>query len=317
MSYTVDEVSELLDVPRPTLYRYLKEYSIPHVRRSGKIYVPDESFNRIKEVRELHKEGLGTELVRRRLQGERSDLDGVLVQQLERISGTLENLQVHLKPANGESFAQTLQAISVQQNVLISAVFDLTEMLEGLVGTKGRSRKAWPLEAPDAEMQRQETFFEEEPDGHYEKAEKGAAVHESHIESIPESMVLSTTPGRRRKFGYFARRRQRSALVVLLIILTSTALTAAVAQDSKKSSEEVPQEKVSASSQEATTSIRPQEAKVGNHDAVPLYSPAHDEERLAAYDEEGNEELVPEAMPEPVLQENPWLPPTPDGEALP
>ena len=96
MSHTVDEVSELLEVPRPTLYRYLKEYSIPHIRRSGKIYVPEESFERIKEARELHKEGLGTESVRRRLQGKRSDLDEELAQRLDRISGTLENLQVNL-----------------------------------------------------------------------------------------------------------------------------------------------------------------------------------------------------------------------------
>ena len=160
MSHTVDEVSELLDVPRPTLYRYLKEYSIPHVRRSGKIDVPDESFDRIKEVRELHKEGLATESVRRRLQGDRSELDDELAQQLDRISGTLKNLQMNLKMANGESFAQTLQTISVQQNVLISAVFDLTEMLENLLGTKRRSRKARTLETWEAKMERQETSFE-------------------------------------------------------------------------------------------------------------------------------------------------------------
>jgi hypothetical protein len=29
--YTVDEVSGLLGIPRPTLYRYLREYSIPHL----------------------------------------------------------------------------------------------------------------------------------------------------------------------------------------------------------------------------------------------------------------------------------------------
>ena len=70
MAYTVDEVSDLLEVPRPTLYRYLREYSMPHLRRSGKIYVPEESFDQIKEVRELHKEGLATESVRKRLQEE-------------------------------------------------------------------------------------------------------------------------------------------------------------------------------------------------------------------------------------------------------
>jgi transcriptional regulator of acetoin/glycerol metabolism len=33
--YTVDDVSDLLGIPRPTLYRYLREYSIPHLRQGG------------------------------------------------------------------------------------------------------------------------------------------------------------------------------------------------------------------------------------------------------------------------------------------
>jgi excisionase family DNA binding protein len=316
LSHTVDEVSELLDVPRPTLYRYLKEYSIPHVRRSGKIYVPEESFDWIKEARELHKEGLGTDSVRRRLQGERSDLDGELAQRLDRISGTLETLQGNLKPADGESFAQTLQAISVKQNVLISAVFDLTEMLEGLLVANGRSRKAAPLEAPEEEMWKQKPSFEEREE-HYEKAEEDTAANGPAIEAIPESVILSTARGRRRKFGNLTRRRQRAALVVLLTLLTSTALTVAVAQGNKESPEEMPQKEVSAPSQEATTSIPREEANAENYEAVPLYSPAHDDERLARYDEGGNEEKALEALPEPFPQEYPWLPPTPDDGALP
>src|SRR3712207_9236441 len=65
--YTVDEVSDLLGIPRPTLYRYLREYSISHLRHSGRISIPEESFERIREARDLHKEGLGTESVRRLL----------------------------------------------------------------------------------------------------------------------------------------------------------------------------------------------------------------------------------------------------------
>jgi len=65
--YTVDEASERLGVPRPTLYRYLREYSIPYTRRSGRISIPEESLERIRTVRKLHDEGLGTEAVRRRL----------------------------------------------------------------------------------------------------------------------------------------------------------------------------------------------------------------------------------------------------------
>ena len=58
--YSVDEVSDLLGIPRPTLYRYLREYSMPHLRRGGRIQIPEGSFDRIREARDLHKEGLGT-----------------------------------------------------------------------------------------------------------------------------------------------------------------------------------------------------------------------------------------------------------------
>jgi len=111
LAYTVDEVSDLLEVPRPTLYRYLREYSMPHLRRSGKIYVPEESFDQIKEVRELHKEGLATESVRKRLQEESNfDVDE-LMERMDRISEALESLQGNPKSVNGAPSAQALQAI--------------------------------------------------------------------------------------------------------------------------------------------------------------------------------------------------------------
>src|SRR3712207_8990126 len=59
--YTVDDVSDLLGIPRPTLYRYLREYSIPHLRQGGRIRIPEDSFDRIREARDLHKEGLRSE----------------------------------------------------------------------------------------------------------------------------------------------------------------------------------------------------------------------------------------------------------------
>src|SRR5215213_12010836 len=91
--YTVDEVSDLLGIPRPTLYRYLREYSIPHLRRSGRISIPEESFDRIREARDLHKEGLGTGSVRRMLREGSKAEDGALSQRLDHLHETLENLQ--------------------------------------------------------------------------------------------------------------------------------------------------------------------------------------------------------------------------------
>ena len=87
--YTVEEVSELLGIPRPTLYRYLREYSIPHLRKSGKISIPEESFDRIREARDLHKEGLGTESVRRVLREGNTDT-GEIKERIERLSESLE-----------------------------------------------------------------------------------------------------------------------------------------------------------------------------------------------------------------------------------
>jgi hypothetical protein len=83
--YTVDEVSGLLDIPRPTLYRYLREYAIPHLRRAG---------------RDLHKDGLGTESVRRQL----CESSGELDRKLDGLHQTLESLRgdIRERPARDE-----------------------------------------------------------------------------------------------------------------------------------------------------------------------------------------------------------------------
>ena len=152
MIYTVDEVSDLLDIPRPTLYRYLREYSIPHVRRSGKISIPEESFDRIKEARELHREGLGTASVRRRLREGNDSVDAEeLMDRLDRLSETLEGLQGDLRPTNGSSsyYQESLRSVLQKQDLLISAVSDLTEKVETLLFAKDRLRTVSP-DGPEA-----------------------------------------------------------------------------------------------------------------------------------------------------------------------
>src|SRR5919199_5250547 len=91
--YTVDEVSDLLGIPRPTLYRYLREYSIPHLRKAGRISIPEDSFDRIREARDLHKEGLGTESVRRQLREGSAPDTGELDRRLYSLHRTLEDLK--------------------------------------------------------------------------------------------------------------------------------------------------------------------------------------------------------------------------------
>lgn len=144
MVYSVDEVSERLDIPRPTLYRYLREYSIPHLRRAGKISIPEESFDRIREARELHREGLGTESVRRKLGEEGSDLDvEELAERLDRLSGALESLREDLKSANGTPGTQeeALQTLHEKQDTLISEVSRLHGLVEELSNTDDRLQR--------------------------------------------------------------------------------------------------------------------------------------------------------------------------------
>ena len=144
MVYSVDEVSDRLDIPRPTLYRYLREYSIPHLRQAGKISIPEESFDRIREARALHREGLGTESVRRKLR-EENDLIDVeeLADRLDSLSGALESLREDLKPAIGTPGTQedALQTLHEKQDTLISGVSRLHRMVEELSNAERRLQR--------------------------------------------------------------------------------------------------------------------------------------------------------------------------------
>jgi excisionase family DNA binding protein len=133
--YTVDEVSALLGIPRPTLYRYLREYSIPHLRQAGRISIPEDSFDRIREARDLHKEGLGTETVRRQLREGGAPDSGELDRRLDTLHRTVEDLREDV------SFSPTQQTILARQSLLMSAVFNLTEMVEELLLASGKPRK--------------------------------------------------------------------------------------------------------------------------------------------------------------------------------
>ncbi len=285
MAYTVDEVSDLVGVPRPTLYRYLREYSIPHLRRSGKIYVPEDSFDRIKEVRELHKEGLGTESVRKRLQEESIlDVEG-LAERLDRISESLEELRGNPKPANGTSSAQVLQTILERQSLLISAVFNLAEMLEELLDTRGNGQAREEASGTsEEETQEQEPLsdsLEERP----ETAENDTTVGEPIITVSPEPALSPSTAIRRRKFGAMGKRRRRVALaVVLLALLTSAALAvyALSEEGSEASQEETPESSLE-------TPIDSEEATAEGSDAAPAAPAGRGEEESVGYAEEGYE----------------------------
>ncbi|HET7478866.1 MAG TPA: helix-turn-helix domain-containing protein [Rubrobacteraceae bacterium] len=220
-TYTVDEASALLGVPRPTLYRYLKEYSIPYQRRSGRISVPEESLERIRTVRELHDEGLGTAAVRRRLQaGEGSDVDWI-AERLDRLSEALETSQSSLKPTEGVSSSQALHIILARQSLLISAVFNLTEMMEELLAVSGRPRKP-ALDYLD-EQSRLEADASLPPDLRDDAlALRGVSDVSPGVRAPAEPEPIEAVPvhGRRDGFGALARRRRRTvAALAFLVIL--------------------------------------------------------------------------------------------------
>lgn len=261
MIYTVDEVSDLLDIPRPTLYRYLREYSIPHVRRSGKISIPEESFDRIKEARELHREGLGTASVRRRLREGNDPVDAEeLMERLDRLSETLEGLQEDLGPANGASSSsqESLRSVLKKQDLLISAVSSLTEKVESLISANDRLRTIPPdrLEAHEekspfglqqARENTRRTRSTHDADDDWtvasnaatgvmvdepvagvatDEAAAGALEDDATTRLVPGPAELLDVPGRRERFGALARRRRKGILALLLLALLAGALLA-------------------------------------------------------------------------------------------
>jgi excisionase family DNA binding protein len=219
--YTVDEVSGLLGIPRPTLYRYLREYSIPHLRREGRISIPEDSFDRIREARDLHKEGLGTESVRRQL---REDPGG-LESKLDNLHQSLESLRGDIRGRTATDEAApspALRTILARQSLLMSATFNLTQIVEDLMPASRKPRRRFP-----------------------EDSEIGYALPEKQARDrlmIPAGLP-STTPAvtatvrggaggqlaaRPTDFGALGRRRRRGVLAILATLLLAACLAWAV-----------------------------------------------------------------------------------------
>jgi excisionase family DNA binding protein len=220
--YTVEEVSDLLGIPRPTLYRYLREYSIPHLRKSGKISIPEESFDRIREARDLHKEGLGTESVRRALRegGNGSPDTGEIKERIERLSESLEKLKGNGSAADEALSSQAMRTMLARQSLIMSAMFNLTEMVEELLLASGRPRK---------------TVFEEVEGEIREVAlphragrlrTRGVVPAVAKPKALPRSSEAPVT--RAERFGSLARRRRRTALTLLSALLVGVTLLLAL-----------------------------------------------------------------------------------------
>lgn len=215
--YTVEEVSDLLGIPRPTLYRYLREYSIPHYRRSGKISIPEESFDRIREARDLHKEGLGTESVRRVLREGGAPASGELSERLDALSATLKDLQD--RSATDEPVSSpALRTLLARQSLLISAVFNLTEMVEDLLLANGKPRKTVFGEV--AGELREVTPLPEYAERRRLGAAKSPVAVAEPTPRVPTELPdRRVAPERSGKFGHLGRRRRRWVLAVVAILM--------------------------------------------------------------------------------------------------
>ena len=216
--YTVDEVSDLLGIPRPTLYRYLREYSIPHIRKAGRISIPEDSFDRIREARDLHREGLGTESVRRQLREGSAPDTGELDRRLDSLHKTLESLKGDIKerPATTDEVAlsPTLRTILARQSLLMSAMFNLTEMVEDLLLASGKRRK--PL---FEDLGMRDPLSESPTRDQLEIA--GTVPANAVSGAVQASQPLAA---RSASFGALGRRRRRGVLAVLAVLLFAVCL---------------------------------------------------------------------------------------------
>jgi excisionase family DNA binding protein len=219
--YTVEEVSDLLGIPRPTLYRYLREYSIPHLRKSGKISIPEESFDRIREARDLHKEGLGTESVRRALrEGNGAPDTGEIKERIERISESLEKLRGNGSAADEALSSQAMRTVLARQSLMMSAMFNLTEMVEELLLASGKPRKT-VFEEVEGEIR------EVPLPNRTERLRARRAVAAGKVpRSLPRSSEAPAT--RAERFGSLARRRRRTSLALLSALVVGVVLLLAL-----------------------------------------------------------------------------------------
>jgi hypothetical protein len=195
----------------------LREYSIPHLRRSGRISIPEESFERIREARDLHKEGLGTESVRRLLREGGGPHTGELKEQLHELSENLGRLRGNERPSADEAPpSHALRTILARQNLLISAMFNLSEMVEELLLASGKPRKVL-FEDVEGEIRGVAPPPERAP---LESLETGSSAGAPTLQALP---VQGAT-----RFGSLARRRRRGVVVALSALMTVVLLALAL-----------------------------------------------------------------------------------------
>ena len=196
----------------------MREYSIPHLRKAGRISIPEDSFERIREARDLHKEGLGTESVRRQLREDTGELD----RSLGMLHQTLEGLRddIRERPATDEvALSPTLRTILARQSLIMSVMFNFTGMIEDLLLASGKPRKPFFHEpdVTDALPARGKQGRLGTPG-----STPSGEIPQPGLGNVDRSPAVGSTG-----FGVRGRRR-RSALVILVVLLLVACLAWAV-----------------------------------------------------------------------------------------
>jgi hypothetical protein len=196
----------------------LKEYSIPHLRKAGRISIPEDSFDRIREARDLHKEGLGTESVRRQLREDTGELD----RSLGMLHQTLENLRddIRERPATDEvALSPTLRTILARQSLIMSVMFNLTGMMEDLLLASGKPRKSLfdELDVRDALPARGAQGRLGTPGRTLPAARE---IPQPGRGSVDRSPTVGSTG-----FGVLGRRRRRYVLAILAALVLVASLS--------------------------------------------------------------------------------------------
>jgi hypothetical protein len=196
----------------------LREYSIPHLRKAGRISIPEDSFDRIREARDLHKEGLGTETVRRQLREDTGELD----RSLGMLHQTLESLRddIRERPAADEvALSPTLRTILARQSLIMSVMFNLTGMMEDLLLASGKPRKPLfdELDVRDALPARGAQGRLATPGRTLPAARE---IPQPGRGSVDRSLTVGSTG-----FGVLGRRRRRYVLAILAALLLVACLS--------------------------------------------------------------------------------------------
>ncbi|MDQ3507183.1 MAG: PASTA domain-containing protein [Actinomycetota bacterium] len=218
----------------------MREYSIPSVKKAGRISIPEDSFEKIRHARDLHKEGLGTGAVRMRMSGtaETAPDTGEIALKLDRLSRDLEGLRGDPKALEEASFPHALRTILARQSLLMSAVFNLTEMVETLLRSTGQPRARAGFDDEEGSELRGVDGAVGIGDSETRLARsRPGGRHRIRLSSSSSPRAIRSARTTDREFGSLAKRRRRGAVVAAVALAAVLMLAALLYSLSRSSSD--------------------------------------------------------------------------------